>query len=548
MTTLAEDSRPLLEVDDSPADAPEEALERSYGTWALAWVAAWTFVRFVGLANVPLGNGEAYYYSWSRFLDWSYYDHPPLVAWIVRLTTAFGSTIPQAVRLGPVLCAAAFGLLFYRLAARLVRPRAALFALLIVTALPSFVASGFILNPEAPLAPLWVGFLLVVERMRREIGAHLALSAGVLLGFAFLAKYTAVLLVPAVLLYFASSRSTRRWLTRPSFYAGGAVALLLASPVLLWNASRGWPSVRLHLLDRVAVAVPVAGENTVNHLVEISSSNGTSLLQSVARVLVGQLFAYSPLLAPLLAAALVRALWRARRDGVDLFLTAFSWPVLVPLWAAMVAFNDAEQHWTMVGLVPAAIAAGGWIDEASVLAGRLRKVAATGVAASAVVLFFIIVHAHSEVVLRAFSRTHYDPKADIVNELAGWDQVRSGLTRAATAVPGPVVLAGNHYALCGRMFYEMQDSPRVYCPTTKRSAFDFFGRRETPPDATVIALTTDIREALPSGLKGRSCGAAEEITIQRGGLPVARYYIRTCTPLPVTPSGTGEHLAQLGGH
>ena len=33
---------------------------------------------------LPLGNGEAYYYSWSRFLDWSYYDHPPLVAWMVR--------------------------------------------------------------------------------------------------------------------------------------------------------------------------------------------------------------------------------------------------------------------------------------------------------------------------------------------------------------------------------------------------------------------------------------------------------------------------------
>ena len=37
---------------------------------------------------LPLGNGEAYYYSWSRFLDWSYYDHPPLIAWMVRLTTA----------------------------------------------------------------------------------------------------------------------------------------------------------------------------------------------------------------------------------------------------------------------------------------------------------------------------------------------------------------------------------------------------------------------------------------------------------------------------
>src|SRR5579864_9519647 len=106
MTTLAEDSRPLLEVDDSPNEASEEALERSYGTWALAWVALWTFVRFVWMASVSLGNGEAYYFSWSRFLDWSYYDHPPLVAWMVGLTTAFGAVpsfcAPAAVHLGPV--------------------------------------------------------------------------------------------------------------------------------------------------------------------------------------------------------------------------------------------------------------------------------------------------------------------------------------------------------------------------------------------------------------------------------------------------------------
>ena len=159
-TNFSDESSPLLDVHVLPADGRADVrAEPNYRALAVGWVAAATVIRLVCVGPLPLGNGEAYYYTWSRFLDWSYYDHPPLVAWMVRLTTLFGSS-PAAVRLGPILAAGAFGLLFYRLAERLFRPRAAFFALVLVTALPVFLGSSFVLNPEAPLAPLWVGFLL----------------------------------------------------------------------------------------------------------------------------------------------------------------------------------------------------------------------------------------------------------------------------------------------------------------------------------------------------------------------------------------------------
>src|SRR5579862_3016951 len=119
--TFTDDSRPLLEVEADGADlfdaADEPREETSYGTLAVIWVAVATALRLVLLAPVPLGNGEGYYYAWSRFPAWSYYDHPPLIAWLVKATTLFGAS-PAAVRLGPVLAAGAFGLLLYRLAAR----------------------------------------------------------------------------------------------------------------------------------------------------------------------------------------------------------------------------------------------------------------------------------------------------------------------------------------------------------------------------------------------------------------------------------------------
>src|SRR5579883_2982913 len=66
-------------------------------------LAGLTLVRLVMLATVRLANGEAYYAMWARFPSWSYYDHPPLVAWMTWLMTR-ASPSAFAVRLGPVLC------------------------------------------------------------------------------------------------------------------------------------------------------------------------------------------------------------------------------------------------------------------------------------------------------------------------------------------------------------------------------------------------------------------------------------------------------------
>jgi dolichol-phosphate mannosyltransferase len=169
MSILSDESRPLLDVggrtDSYPSlDAASKEVA-NYRLLAATWVAVATIIRFASVARLPLANGEAYYATWSRFLSWSYYDHPPLIAWMVHLTTALG-TSPAAVRIGPVLCAGAFGLLFYRLAERFFGPRAAFLSLVLITALPVFMFTSFVLNPEAPLAPLWVGYLLVLEGMR----------------------------------------------------------------------------------------------------------------------------------------------------------------------------------------------------------------------------------------------------------------------------------------------------------------------------------------------------------------------------------------------
>ena len=160
-------------------------------------------------AATGFSDTEAYYAEWGRFPALSYYDHPPLIAWTTWLARHVlgGST---ALRAGPVLYAAVFDALLYRLTARIFAPRAGFYAVVLVNALPVFGFTGFLLNPEALLAPLWVLFLSLLLDLKEHDEAWRPLAVAIIIGVAFLAKYTAVLAIPVALLFVASSGSTRR--------------------------------------------------------------------------------------------------------------------------------------------------------------------------------------------------------------------------------------------------------------------------------------------------------------------------------------------------
>jgi len=56
-------------------------------------------------ARYPLTADETYYWVWSKHLAYGYTDHPPMVAWLIALTSAFGNG-PLSVRLPFIVCEA----------------------------------------------------------------------------------------------------------------------------------------------------------------------------------------------------------------------------------------------------------------------------------------------------------------------------------------------------------------------------------------------------------------------------------------------------------
>lgn len=208
--------------------------------WALLAVTA---LRLLVAAIVPLAPDEAYYWVWSRTLQPGYFDHPPGVALFIRAGTllagegAFGIRLmgPLSMALASVLLARAADDLFPE--QRPGRWAAALFNATLLVGV-----GGILMTPELPLLFFWVAALWALARLHATQDGRWWLAFGLLAGLALASKYTAVLLGLGVVVWLIGSRAAWRWWHDWRLWAGGALAMLTFSPVLIWNAAHGWAS------------------------------------------------------------------------------------------------------------------------------------------------------------------------------------------------------------------------------------------------------------------------------------------------------------------
>jgi hypothetical protein len=206
-------------------------------------ILALVLLRLVAAAWTPLTFDEAYYWMWSKHLAGGYYDHPPMVAFVIRAGTVIAGDTELGVRLVSILLALPMSFAVYRTAAILFGGQrvAATAAILLNVTLMAAVGT-LIVTPDAPLL-VASGFVLFFLAKVLETGRGAWwLAVGVAVGAALLSKYTALFFGPAILIWLASVPKLRRWLISPWPYLGGLVALALFSPVILWNRDQHWVS------------------------------------------------------------------------------------------------------------------------------------------------------------------------------------------------------------------------------------------------------------------------------------------------------------------
>ncbi len=197
-------------------------------------------VAYAGL--VGLSPQEAYYWTWSRRLALSYFDHPPLAAWTIRLATELLGTTERTIRLAAAFHASIFLLFLFLTGRRLFGSRAALLALGFAVLAPITSLGQVVITPDGPLLSGWAAAMYFTVRAVDEERGRWLLLAGLAAGWAALGKYTGFLLLPQICLTLLLDPRGRRLLATPWPWLGVALAAAVFSPVLLWNAERHWVS------------------------------------------------------------------------------------------------------------------------------------------------------------------------------------------------------------------------------------------------------------------------------------------------------------------
>ena len=183
-------------------------------------------LRLVAAAFTPITFDEAYYWMWSKHLAGGYYDHPPMVAVVIRLGTLIAGDTEFGVRLVSILLALPMSWAIYQAAAILFGSRrvAASSAILLNITLMAAVGT-MIVTPDAPLLVASSLLLFALAKVLQTGRGVWWLAVGAAAGCALLSKYTALFFGPAILIWLVAVPKLRHWLISPWLYLGGLVAL-----------------------------------------------------------------------------------------------------------------------------------------------------------------------------------------------------------------------------------------------------------------------------------------------------------------------------------
>ncbi len=317
------------------------------------WIAAATVLRLIVAGLLEFGNDEAYYFLYALDLQPNYFDHPPGVALLIRLTTLnLWLTDEFFVRLGAIACSAAGTVLIYRLGTVLKNEQTGWFAVILYTAnfYTSLIAGTFII-PDSPQVVAWLGALLVMHSLLTVPSDERAPTPawvlfGVLAGVTVLCKVHGVFLWVSLGLYILLFE--RKRLKDPGLYISAVVTAIIISPILIWNIQNDFITFRFHG-GRVEI------QDTWIHL------------DYFFQAIIGQLIYSNPVNAVLiiLAAMKIRQLNFLPEASLR-FVLVNGLPLIVVV-TVMSLFNQMLPHWSGPGVMVLTLLAAAWLDEKTVL-------------------------------------------------------------------------------------------------------------------------------------------------------------------------------------
>lgn len=480
-------------------------------------------LRLVLSAVVPLFPDETYYWEWSRNLAIGYFDHPPVIAWIVRAgTMVFGDT-PFGVRFVPILAGGGCAFAVILMARSVGGDAPARLAAILFSVMPLVAVGSVLATPDMPMlcAAAWAMYA-VLRALGMPARADQAdgpddgsaalrwwILAGVSFGLAMSSKYTSVLVPVSIAAAFVMHGKLQNRFGQPGPYAAVAIASLVLAAVLFWNAMNDWVSFRFQL----------------SHGLGAPRGGALGVLNRELELLGGQVGLVSPILFFFVVRA-VRDGMRYSEEGIRLVLAM---TVLLPLafFVYSATRRSVEANWPAMAWIGAIVLLASDVPHSVRMRAWLRR----GIVLAAALSAIVYVHVVVPIIPLPAPR-------DQVAKAFGWDLVAATVQRKRAAfTPGRGApanevpfIAAERYQDAAELAFHLPDHPRVYALnlTGRANQYDLWEQfRDVAPLGSTLILVLDDERDEPRVIRKLSCCFAridesEGVSLMRGGELVQR--------------------------
>jgi len=431
----------------------------------LLFITAVALLRLLIAPHIGLGVDEAHYVLYGLHLDWSYFDHPPLVGWTQYIFTSIFGVNEFGARIAAILIGFFTSLFLYQLIYQIDKNATKTFlAVLALYASFIFNALFLMLMPDTLLFLLIIPIIFALIRLEKEPSTKNWLILGVLLGLAGLSKYTAVLFIVPIILYLLLKKRYELFYS-PKLLIAIAIALFIISPVLYWNIKHNWISFTYQ-------SAHVVGSTHIHWLGFFKS-------------LGAQFGAYNPLLVPLAFYGLYRAL-RSKND--TLFLSGLFGLTLISFFTYAALYKTALPHWSALFYL-LFIPLGTYY---------MLDISKKYVKFAIIFGLFISTLAYAELVFKFIPQPDYN---SIHRDIYGWNTI---MKRANAAIKDDKkeALAVTNWTLASRaMFYNRNYPSKVYLLDKREDQFDLWEDKDKKGKDMIIINTHFFHKDVAASMK-----------------------------------------------
>ena len=342
----------------------------------ISWILGFQLFRLILLPFMGLMPQDAYYYLYGQNLSLSYFDHPGMIGYLLRIfTDLFGQSI-FVVKFADFLITSLTILSFYKLASYFLSKQKLQRAILLLTSTIFISILSFNSTPDVPLLLFWTLSLICLYKAIFEEKKWFWVLGGIAMGLAFNSKYTALLLQIGLIGFLIFSNKYRKLFFSPWFWTSILLSILITYPVWYWNFQNEFASFVFQSSERTS---------SISEF-KISPKNFFGAIGH-------QMFLLIPILFLVIGVITYKYLKRALLklkipQAKTLFLLAFFIPTFVGFFS-LTPIYWVKLNWMMPSYITGIIIAGMFINK-RLLKTQLIISIAFHVLAGLQILFYIV--------------------------------------------------------------------------------------------------------------------------------------------------------------